>query len=458
MLACARGPTVQAPPPVRAEEVDSLPQLPPSRLNVPVTYDLTPILEDLEGVVPYRFGSIEERIPLPSNRRMHVAFEAERSRFTALVRGDTARISATIRYRGRGWYDPPIGPEISGSCGTSTDNDNRPRAIVTMSGRIGLTREWHLEARTRVEGVTAATETVRDECRVTALRIDVTERVVHAARSLLEKNTTVIDSAIASVDVRSRFAEWWKILQTPIELTDSLWLLINPLDVLRGPATGNGIVLVANVGLTAAPRIMLGRRPVVAFRPLPPLDTADVGDGLHILLEGVVDYRVASDMITSAVRGRSLERAGHTVALREVRLSGIGGGRLALEVRFDGDARGRVYFVGRPHYDPETNEVHVPDLDFDVATSDMLVSGLDWLRHDEFTALLRSRARFPVGDALNEARGHLLDGLNRNLSDDVRLTGAVDSVGVIGVHPTMRAIFVRAHARATARLDVREPS
>jgi hypothetical protein len=432
-------------------------ELPPSTLNVPVTYDLTPIVAKLEAAVPRRFGDITKRSPVPTNRRLHVAFEAERGPFRTALHGDTARISATIRYRGRGWYKPPVAPEISASCGTDQQTDNRPRASIALVARVGLTTEWKLHARTRVERIAPTTDTPRDQCRVTAVRIDVTDRVIEAARINLQKSMGIVDRSLAGIDVRSRFEEWWQLLQTPIAITDSLWLVINPLAVRRGPARGTGTTLVANVGLTAAPRIVLGAQPEVTHRALPPLDTASITEGLHVLLEGSVDYDMATGMLQRVLAGRQVRAAGHSLRIRDLRLSGIGGGRLALEVLFEGSTRGRIFFVGTPRYDAETSEVFVPDLDFDVASSHMLVSGLDWLRHDDFRRFLRERARFPVGDVMTEARGKLREGLNRNLSRDVRLSGEVHSVRPIGVHATKRALLVRAHALASAQLVVQSP-
>ena len=38
----------------------------------------------------------------------------------------------------------------------------------------------------------------------------------------------MIDRRIASLDIRSRFENWWHLLEQPIQLTDSVWLLIRP--------------------------------------------------------------------------------------------------------------------------------------------------------------------------------------------------------------------------------------
>src|SRR5690606_1952650 len=95
----SRPASLVAPLPAITADVSHLPALPPSRLNVPITYDLASVLEALEREVPVRWGSLQERHRHPSNDRVSFAFEVERSRFEARLDGDTARLSATLWYR-----------------------------------------------------------------------------------------------------------------------------------------------------------------------------------------------------------------------------------------------------------------------------------------------------------------------------------------------------------------------
>ena len=451
-----RGPALEAPPPELAEDIDLPEALPASVLNVPITYDLTPVLEEIESIVPRRMGSLADRMPLPSNRRIEFAYEASRGRFRADLDGDTARVSAIVQYRGRGWYDPPIGPTISASCGTGEDQA-RPRAVLALSAPLTLTEEWALRARSRVHRVAPVSAERRDQCRITFIRVDITDRVMDAVEGLLRNNAFRIDRAIAGVDVREKFEGFWRLIQTPIELTDSVWLVIDPQSVRKGPVRGDGLVVTANVGLTARPRIVVGERPDVVYRPLPPLDTGYVAEGVHVLVEGIIDYDLASEFVAEQLVGRTFEGAGHQIEVASARLYGIGAGRLALEVGFRGAARGRLYFVGTPQLDSETRQVVIPDLDIEFASRDLLLRGLTWLGRPALVDFLRERARFPIEDPVELGRHYLLEGLNRDLSDEVRLSGEVIDVRPLGVHATRRALLIRAQADARATLTIRRP-
>jgi hypothetical protein len=303
--------------------------------------------------------------------------------------------------------------------------------------------------------VAAASSEPRDECRVTPFDIDVTERVINAALDQLQQNTHIIDEELARIDLKSRFEKYWRTLREPIRLTDEVWLVINPTAVHRGRVQGQDLTLEASVGLTAAPQIVLGTRPFVKSLPLPPLNSASLEEGLHILVDGLASYDAATRLLTRELRGRTLELGGNRVELREIRVAGIGRGRMSVEVVFAGTARGRVFLVGTPVIDQTTNEIRVPDLDYDVATRNLLVGGAAWLLRGDLTEYLRERARIPVADVVALAREQLLRGLNRQLSDEVRLSGEVDSVDVLAVQAYRERLVVRSHARARATIEIR---
>lgn len=445
---------VDAPPPAMSADIDTLPSLPTSTLDIPLTYDLSPVVEALERAVPRKFGGIDKRIQL-SNKRMHVAFEAVRAPFTVSLDGQTANLSAVINYQGKGWYDAPLAPEVSGSCGI---DQTRPRARIQIATALRITPEWKLRGRTRVGSVTPYTSELRDQCRVTVFNIDVTTRVIAAARSAIDGKRSLIDQKIAGLDIRPRFENWWHLLQRPIPLADSVWLQINPSAVRMGESVGTRKTLVTALGFSASPRVVTGPRPSSVATPLPPLYPAAVGDGLHILLDGVIGYEVATRLLGQQLVGKKIDRAGRSMEVSHVRLFGIGGGKLALELRFKGAAQGRVYFVGTPSYDAGTNELFVPDLDYDVGSVNLLVSGLEWIKHDDVREFFRRRARWPVGDVIEKGREQLAKGLNRDLAPGVRLSAEVKDVKGLAVNAQRKAILLRAQADANARLTVRQGS
>ncbi len=457
VAACAGD--IQAPPPMVVDDaIDSLPPIAPSIVESEIRYDLGPAIASLEQAVPRSFGDIETRIQAGNNKRAHFAFEAERTPFRISIDGQRVAISGEIEYEGRGWYRPPIGPTISAACGTG--DVPKPRANIRLVSTIGLTPEWSLSSRSRVASIEPATDSTRDRCRVTPFRIDVTDRVMRATRGVLEQQLNNLDRNIRRVNTRERFEQWWRSMSRPIRLADSVYLTLNPSNVEMGSISFDSGSIVARLRLEARPRIETGNRPndFDLFTPLPPLVKGkSVGKGLRVTLDGELGYDIANPLLRKAIVGKRIDIGDRSIVIRDVTLAGIGGGRVALGVRFGGSAKGLVYLTGTPSYDQKSDQLLVPDLAYDLHTNDLLVRGVAWLKDDTIRDFLRDRARFPVDDQLDRLRQLAENGMNRDLSPGVSLIANLDRARAISVRATRRALLVRAQATGWARLDIDRP-
>jgi hypothetical protein len=230
--------------------------------------------------------------------------------------------------------------------------------------------------------------------------------------------------------------------------------------VRLGDVTYDSGSVVARLRLSVSPRIETGNRPndFDLFTPLPRLERRDsVGERLSVTLDGELGYDVANVHLRNAIRGKKIEIGPRSITIRDVTLSGIGGGRVALGVRFGGSARGLLYLTGTPRYDAESDQLLVPDLAYDLHTNDLLVRGVAWLKDDAIRDFLRERARFPVDDQLDRLRQLAENGMNRDLSPGVSLIANLDRARAVSVRATQRALLVRAQATGWARLDIDRP-
>jgi hypothetical protein len=123
-------------------------------------------------------------------------------------------------------------------------------------------------------------------------------------------------------------------------------------------------------------------------------------------------------------------------------------------VKVGGDARGTLYFVGTPIYNPVAQTVVVPDLDFSVESRNVLGRSADWLLHDELRDRIRQAAHFAVGDRVTEIRGKVNTAMNRDLGKAVRLSGHVESLRPVGVVVTQTAIATLVEADGRAKVDI----
>jgi hypothetical protein len=440
-----------APPVPRATTVwfDSLPPVPTSYLDVPVRYDLAPALRWLESEVPVRFGDLEERKPIAGKKRLRYAYAAERSPFRLVVDGRTAVLQADVKYRARAWYNPPVLPEIGARCGKE---GQEPRARLIVETNVQLTRAWTLRPRTRAMA-TPLSNPARDRCKVTFLRIDVTGKVMDGAREALEQRLAAFDSKVAAFDLPSESRRLWSVLGSPLKLTDSLWLVINPATVRIGLLKMQGDTLVTTIGISANPRVIGGSRPDVVPPPLPePEDSTSRPPVLHLLTEGRLPYDVGSSILTRELRGTVIRVANQRLVLDSLHLIGVGDGRVAVGLAVHGSARGVLYAVGHPAYDTIRAELYMPDLEYDVGTKDLLTGTLAWLAGGQIEQFLRTRVRIKLAPVLADGRDLLEKNLNRDLADGVHLAMDVKSGRVLSVRAAPAALLVRAVASGQGEL------
>lgn len=449
-VAACGGETVAPPlPHATTAWVDTLPPVPTSYLDVPVRYDLGPAIRWLESEVPVRLGDLEERKPVAGKERLHYAYTLDRSPFTLRVEGRTAVLQADVKYRARAWYNPPVLPEISAKCGEQGDE---PRARLTVETTVQLTPTWTLRPRTRAV-VAPLSNPERDRCKITMLRVDVTDKVMEGAQEALQQKLAGFDAKIAAFDLPHESRRLWHVLASPVKLADSLWLVIHPSTVRLGMLRMRGDTLVTTVGVSANPRVIGGGRPHAAVPPMPPpQDSTSRPPVLHLLTEGRLPYDVASTILTRELRGTIIKVAHQRLVLDSLHLMGVGDGRVAVGLAVHGSVRGVLYAVGHPAYDTATAELYMPDLTYDVGTRDLLTGTLAWLAGGAVEDFLRTSVRIKLAPVLADGQALLEKNLNRDLAEGVHLRMDVTSGRGLGVRASPSALLVRAVASGQGEL------
>lgn len=453
MAACG-GDTFEAPPPALVTGVveESLPPVPASRLEIPVRYDLAPGLAWLQSEVPDTIGDIDKKLAVSGNDRLHIAFQIVREPFKIGFEGRTITLSSVLHYQGRGWYNAPILPEVSASCGTG-DEQPRARVTVRVTGRID--EKWKFRTKSTVDAE-PLTDTERDQCEVTAAHIDVTEKVLSAAEGALQGELVKLDKKIAAFPLRSTVAGVWGTMQKPLRLTDSLWLLINPVALRFQPPTTSGDSLLWQVGLEANPRIVGGARPDSSANPLLPPDRGEAPPPeLLILSEGRLPYDVAEDILSKALAKTKIKVGPHTMSIRHLKPIPLGDGRLVVALTVSGAANGTLYAIGRPQID-SLGVLTMPDLAIDAGTTDALTGALAWLAStDKVTQLLQDAIRVNLAPTIEKARVLAEENMNRELAPGLFLRTTLRTATPVGVWAGPDALIARVVVRGEGAIDLR---
>jgi hypothetical protein len=163
-------------------------------------------------------------------------------------------------------------------------------------------------------------------------------------------------------------------------------------------------------------------------------------------------YDAASAVLTKELRGTKIRVAGRTLRVDSLHLTGVGDGRVAVGLAVRGPVRGVLYTVGRPVIDTLTSTLSMPDLEYDVGTSNLLVGGLAWLGGPTITDFLRSNVRINLAPVIEQGRVLLEKNLNRQLAPGVELHAQVSVARVLGVRAAPHALLARGVATGQGEL------
>jgi hypothetical protein len=449
------GPVLEVPPPDSVETPPSPPEPPASVVGLPITVDLTTILERVEAAVPRGQNREDEwhemgRTPVLGTVYLKEMWQRDRLQIT--LSGNRIDVTARVRYRAR-IAERACLPRIGcrwvqlGSCG---QDGAMPSLRVGLRTVVAWREDWTLAPQTRARPVEAGTP-----CRLTRANIDVSERVRTAVQGAMDKVAPRVDREMRErAELRATLSDVWQTLQDPVRVTDSVYLQFRPDSVRVSPPNGRGNRLAAVVSVGLRPRVVIGPRPVPDSSALPPLRPGEPTSGFRVAFSAEVDYNTASRLVGAAVAGREIEMpGGNTLRVRAVRLYG-NGQQLVVRVSFTGDATGTLYLIGTPAYDSVRQEIIVPDLDFTVESRHALAGPADWLLHDHLRDRLREAAHFPVGQRMENLHREVNQALERPLGRSAQLSGHIDAWRPTGIHVTRTGVATVGEASGEARVKV----
>ncbi len=327
-----------------------------STVQVSVTADLGSLQAQLDSLVP--------RVIVEDDGHDCTEYGVYKRAAVALAaNGNMIRTKVGIEYRFKGYginHKPVC--LLSVSCGYGEPN---PRADVIAASSLTWNANWHLDSQTNTS------VDMLDACNLSALNIDVRQKIKDLMGPKLQEISRTIDQRVPQVtNVRPAAVTGWKTLQRPISLGPNLWMLVHPMVPRVSPLNGSGSQMTLSVGLVAKPQIFIqGQAPPATQGDLPPLQLVPASNRFHIALDGHLSYQSATSLAAAALVGQEFKFGRYKVKIKEARVFGSDR-RLVLELTVTGSVKGTVYLIGTPEYvsDAQGERIIVPDLDFTVAT------------------------------------------------------------------------------------------
>ena len=212
--------------------------------------------------------------------------------------------------------------------------------------------------------------------------------------------------------------------------------------------------------LRARTRVVVGERPTVAARPLPPLRTvAGAQSGIRVPFNVELSYDEASRLLTENYGKRKYQN----LAVDTIRLLPASNGKLGVEVNVDyrlsafRKYRGLVMLEGTPVFDAATRTVSLEGLDYalDPKRRSVFVRIADKLAHDTLRRNLAEGARWSIAPQIAAIRAQIEKALARPLAPGVLLRGKVDDITPLAIGLRENALAIDVLATGSAEVEIR---
>jgi hypothetical protein len=323
---------------------------------------------------------------------------------------------------------------------------------LKLRSRFSVKNDWKVTTSTLSDGYEWISDPV---IRLRFISIPVTPIADIILMTQQKSFGEIVDGVVNNMlDVKGMLRPLWLRIQAPILLTDSpdsLWLRLSPLSVYMTQLEGKGGTIRGSVGIRSVAETFLGGRPESKMNDsLPQFAVPDRIDSSFVInLYSEISYASASQMLAGALKGRNFTAGDKEVIVQDVALYGLQG-YAVVSMEFTGSFKGKVYVIGHVRYDQENSTASIEDLDFDITTQNALHSAAGWLLHGIILAKVKPFLHFPLRERLLETQLMVQKMLShKEISKNVFITGAIDSLSIGGVTLTDKAIRAVVLARGT---------
>jgi hypothetical protein len=421
-----------------------------SSLTLPVTVPLAGVQTAANARVPAEFARVDEAREflngLLSVRLTGTVTRAGHVSVKPAPEGDALIVSVPIRARFRA---EPAG------LGSFLARDFGGAATVSLRVQPSVTPEW--EAGAKVSGDYAWTDPLSVEL-TPGVRVSVQSLVDGQVRAQLDRIAADVARAVRDgAGLRARAGALWTRAGQPWTLPtpDPAYARVTPRTLSVSPFRFTPEALKLTVGATFDLGAGLGRAPVQAATPLPPLKiAAPPAPGVSLSVPVRLPYPELSQAATRAAHTRTfplpaplsptlrVDRV--TVTPRGARLNAAVSvtvsGPLGLKVSATADV------TGTPALDPSGQVVTLSGVTVATRREGLTGRVIGWLADARAQAYLREAARFDLSARLADVQRQMQSRLPFTPAPGVTLSGTVGALRLSAISVTPDALTVTAEA------------
>lgn len=416
--------------------------LPDSKIDVPVTFDLSSVFADFNNKIPSNFSGGG---PVGPGRYV---WSIQRAPFNLSLSGNSLNVLDNAQCHGAGIIRV-LGRDVTVcSCDVT--------AVIGLNAAFNLLNNYGLSG-----NVTLSQFSVTP-CKLTFANFDVTPILVPAATRAINSGINSLNQEINQYSIIKTVQPAWGSLLQPINISGIGYLLLNPSAVRLETPTGNQSTLHFPIGITAKPVFYLANPGPTPYSQIPNISNA-AGNGFNVNLDAELAYKPLNEILNKAIQKQKITfgNKGY-IKIKNAEIYGIGNNHLLIDVKFSGKYgwvcyHGNLYFTCIPNYNTSTGILYISEVNFDPGTVKAINDkAASWILNTTIKTFFNDQVHFDISNQINSLKSTLNQSINRQLSPTISLSGSVNSLNLQGILPKKDTLLIRVSTAGNLALNVKQ--
>ena len=429
----------------------SLPELPPSELDVPVFIAAGPILAKAEKLVPSVFTSDGWPEYLHPSCDFRYKYRFTRTGLLVTCTNNLLNIRFGGNYQVSGakclcTAGIPVTPWISGGCGFQPQPLRRVN--MSLSTNLQFLPNYTLHTITTITQVQPL-----DKCEVSVFSNDITQMVMDSIRSSLAVFSSALDQTISGLNFTKYTNQLRDSGYHKISLGNYGYLLLNPTALRLGQLNYTKDSFSISLGLSCRPQ--LSSDPVNHLQAppsLPALLQTESRNGFRVYLQMQYDYDFLTKMLRDSLHNKVFDYKGRTIVVKDARIHGIGNQRVEIQIDFAGSNHGTLYLTGTPTLDTAKQTLSIPDIQYSLEGEDLALKIARSLFRNKIRKTLQGKSYLDISALLNTNKSAIDQQMNREWIPNLHSVGHLQEAKLIGLLVTSQNIQMQVFINGELRL------
>jgi hypothetical protein len=185
----------------------------------------------------------------------------------------------------------------------------------------------------------------------------------------------------------------------------------------------------------------------------------EAGNGFAIKVEAALPFTALTEALNALLHGKRLELTegfvNRHVVIESCKVNSAGQ-HLVVEVQFSGSFTGTVFLTGVPFYNPDSRQVELQHIAYDLKTTNLILKGAKWLFGNLIREEVKKYVSIDVSRFYETLSTRINELLNKAWATGITASGQMDALTITGVYAQAQQLLVQGYCSGQLQLAVSE--